>query len=57
VHEDGGPQKGFELILNALNDDFGGGDLLRPFLELWLEMEGKYVAIPSCGLMILEKLV
>jgi len=23
-------------------------------IELWLEMEGKHVAIPGCGLVILE---
>jgi len=34
VHDGGGPQKGFELILNAFDDGFRDGDFLRSFLEL-----------------------
>jgi len=29
-------------------------ELAKAFLELWLGMEGKHVAIPGCGLVILE---
>jgi len=31
-----------------------GGDLLRPFLEWWLGMEGKHVATLGSGLVVME---
>jgi len=41
------------VVYNAFNDALSM-DLAEVFLELWLKMEGKHVAIPGYGLVILE---
>ena len=41
------------MFYNALDDTLSA-ELVEAFLELWLEKDDKHVAIPSCGLVILE---
>jgi len=41
------------VVYNALDDTLSV-ELVEAFIELWLGMEGKHMAIPGCGLVILE---